>query len=169
MTRSLQLFVLNSLLLFSVSLPFFVSLFSQNLFSFQHAKVTFDSIIATTDPQYANFTAIITKRSRYESSINVTINYAYVVSKMTVLFTLAIPKDRNDKNYERIVINSNVNICRMMQGITGDFMTKTIMEELHKCVDFEMSCPLPKVGQDISFENPKNLDKFLILGKPPHP
>jgi hypothetical protein len=101
--------------------------------------------VSTSDLEVANFSAVITKNSNDDSVMNMTIDFSQEVSKMMVFFTFSIPKDKNDKNYERTLIKSNVNACRMISGIIGDFLTKMIMEDLHKYADFELKCPFPKV------------------------
>lgn len=78
--------------------------------------------------------------------MNISVNLAYEVSKIMISFSFAVPKDKNDKNFERIIIKSTVNVCKMFQGVMGDFIVKTIMDVLQKSVDFEMKCPFPKVN-----------------------
>lgn len=63
---------------------------------------------------------------------------------MTVYFTFSVPKDKNDKSFEKIIINSNVNVCKMMNGVAGDFITKMIAEDLMKGSNFGV-CPIKKV------------------------
>lgn len=61
---------------------------------------------------------------------------------MTVIFTFSIPKDKSDKNYEKIIMNSNVNICKLMTGVVGDFLSKMIMEDLQRAANFVLKCPI---------------------------
>lgn len=103
------------------------------------------NFVATSDPEIANFSSVIAKNSQGISVMNVTIDFAYEISKMMIFFEFSIPKDKNDKNYEKVLIKSNVNACRMVNGIQGDFLTKMIMEDFKNFADFELKCPLPKV------------------------
>lgn len=64
---------------------------------------------------------------------------------MMVLFSFNVQKDKNDRNYEREVLKTSTNVCRMYQGILGDFLSKTIMDDLHKFIDFDLKCPFKKV------------------------
>lgn len=77
--------------------------------------------------------------------MNITMDFAYDISKMMIYFVFSIAKDKNDKNYEKIILKSNVNACKMISGIQGDFLTKMIMEDFKNFADFELKCPLPKV------------------------
>jgi hypothetical protein len=74
-----------------------------------------------------------------------TINFFYDVSKITIFLTFSIGKDKNDKNYERTVLKTSISACKMMQGVVGDFVTKTMMHTLKDYVDFELKCPFKKV------------------------
>jgi hypothetical protein len=65
---------------------------------------------------------------------------------MTVQFTFAVPKDKNDKNFEKVILNSNVNICKLIGGVVGDFFSKSVLYNLKKSSN-TTSCPMTKVGK----------------------
>lgn len=75
-----------------------------------------------------------------------TINLPHEVNKIMISFTFAIAKDKNDKNYERVVLQSTVNACKMLEGVMGDFLVKMIMENLRKHVLFELKCPFQVIN-----------------------
>lgn len=112
---------------------------------FQDAKIVFDNFVSMNSPENANFSSIISRNSKGDSIMNMTIDLAYEMSKMVIYFTFAVPKEKNDKNYERVIINSNVNVCKMVSGVVGDFLTKMIMDDLKNLTDFELKCPLKPV------------------------
>ena len=62
-----------------------------------------------------------------------------------VQFTLSVAKDKNDRNFEKTILTTNVNICKMLSGVTGDFISRLLKQELHKFADFELKCPFKKV------------------------
>jgi uncharacterized UPF0160 family protein len=97
------------------------------------------------NPIYANFTHNIQKLDSGDTAINITYYYAVDIVKMMIQFEFNVQKDKNDRNYERQLIKSNVNVCRMSQGVLGDFLAKMIMEDIHKFMDFDMMCPFRKV------------------------
>jgi hypothetical protein len=78
---------------------------------------------------------------------------------MTTIFTFSIPKDRNDKNFEKIIMNSNVNVCKMMNGVVGDFVSKMIMDDLKRALDYDIQCPMKKVKAR-NFYKKKSLKVF---------
>lgn len=66
-----------------------------------------------------------------------------------IQFTIAIPKDKNDKNFERSLINTHINACRMLSGVVGDFLSKMIMANFQQHADFDMKCPIAKVAKQV--------------------
>jgi hypothetical protein len=60
-------------------------------------------------------------------------------------FELNCQKDRNDRNYEKQIIKSSANFCKMTDGVLGNFLAKMIMENLHEFTDYELKCPFKKV------------------------
>lgn len=108
--------------------------------------MTFESVLQSSASPYANFSARIGKNHNGESYINCSISYGYEITKMTVLFKFSIPQDKNDNDFQKILVNSNVNVCKMMSGVMGDFLSKMIMEDLKKCSNIDLKCPIPKVS-----------------------
>jgi ribosomal protein L6P/L9E len=88
----------------------------------------------------------VVKNSNGEMTLNVTLYYAFEIQKLTAHFTFSVPKNKNDRNYERVLISSSASVCKMLSGVTGDFVTKMIMKDLEKFIDFPLKCPLPKVS-----------------------
>jgi len=107
--------------------------------------MTFDSIISTSNPLYANFSTSINKINVTDTAVNVYFEYFQDVTKFTVKFKLSIPKDKNDQNYEKVLLDSATNVCKMAKGIVGDFLVKMIMEDFSKFADFNITCPWKKV------------------------
>jgi hypothetical protein len=101
--------------------------------------------MATSDPAFANFSSIIFRNERNESSINVSVDFFHDLSTIMIAFKLSVPKNDNDRNYERVVIQSTLSVCKMLQGVMGDFLAKMIMENLKKYATFALKCPFAKV------------------------
>ncbi|KAG5674425.1 hypothetical protein PVAND_004397 [Polypedilum vanderplanki] len=108
------------------------------------ATLIIERILGTSDPKYSNFSSKIFKNENNETTLDITINFAYDIEKILIAFSFSIPKDSNDKNFERILMKSTINACKMLQGIMGDFFVKMIMENLAKHAKFELKCPFPK-------------------------
>jgi hypothetical protein len=101
--------------------------------------------VSESKTEHGNITAVIERNSKGENVLNQTIYTAYDVNNLTVFYTLAVGKDEKDKNYEKVLIRTSVNICRMFQGNQADFIAKTVMNNLANYADFELKCPFKKV------------------------
>lgn len=101
--------------------------------------------MATSNPEIANFSATIGKTPLGETVLNISVNYLSEVSNMTAFFVMSVNKDKNDNNYEKVLVSSSTNVCKMLKGIAADILTKMIMEDIGKSADFELKCPIPKV------------------------
>lgn len=105
----------------------------------------YESITSFSDPKFANFSSQNFKNAKGISVINITIDLTYPITKAMIQFTVSTPKDKNDKNYEKILIQSNINACRLISGVVGDFLSKMIMANLKDHVDFDLKCPISNV------------------------
>jgi len=134
---------------------------------------SFENIIYNSNPAYGNITASLAPVNDSDLLLNVQINLKQDVQRITALLTLAMPKDKNDKNYERIVLKSPANICRLGQGRMGNFVSKMIMEEFGKYADFKVECPFLKVSRNNfhnsllcnSLQGSYNINNFILSDK----
>lgn len=109
--------------------------------------------------KYVNFSTTLFQTPDGRTLLNSSIDYSNDMSKQTIQFSFAVPKDKNDKNYENVIIKSNANLCKIGQGVMGDFIVRMAMEDFHKFADFNITCPFKKGHYTITnFEVP---DKFL--------
>jgi hypothetical protein len=92
--------------------------------------------------------AKIVKNHKGDSVLNLTLTFKEETKIFKLLVTFSVPKDSHDTNYEKVVLQSSINACRMFRGVTGDFISKMIMENMKQFVDFEMKCPIEKVRVD---------------------
>lgn len=88
-----------------------------------------------------------------KSCLNATIYFAHEVFKMSILFKFAIPKDKNDKDFQTVLINSNVNVCKLINGVVGDFLSRMILDDLKKSSQNKLQCPIPQVRNLIDLRN----------------
>jgi hypothetical protein len=75
----------------------------------------------------------------------VTTTFGYDVQKLMILLSFNVQKDSMDKNYEKNIMKTPINVCKMLQGVVGDFMSKMIMEDMHKSQATKSTCPIAKV------------------------
>jgi hypothetical protein len=78
--------------------------------------------------------------------MNITYYYGADIIKEFMQFEIFAQKDKNDRNYERQLIKTTINVCKMVEGTLGDFVAKMIMEDLHNYIDFDLKCPFRRVS-----------------------
>jgi hypothetical protein len=116
-----------------------------NFLSLQESRNKFIKVLTSSNPELANITFQFGENSKKETVFNLTVIYEYELPAMSATFFFAVNKDKNDLNYERVLVKSSINICKMLNGVTGDFLTKMIMEGLGKSAEVSMKCPMQKV------------------------
>lgn len=111
--------------------------------------------MATCNEKYANLTVSIDKKSL----TNITVSVEYELKQVVVFFTFSVPKDKNDISYERVIIRTTTNLCKLIQGVVGDFFIKMFADNLRKSANFELKCPVTKGVYN--FYNIQLDEKFL--------
>ncbi|KAL7045316.1 hypothetical protein ACKWTF_002188 [Chironomus riparius] len=105
----------------------------------------FIKVLTSSNPELANVTFQFGENDKKETIFNLTVVYQYELPSMVATFFFAINKDKHDQNYERVLVKNSINICKMLNGVTGDFLTKMMMESLGKSTDISLKCPMQKV------------------------
>lgn len=116
----------------------------------QSCRITIDNLVSSVNPMYVNLTHNIAKAESGETTFNMTVYYGTEIIKVMALISFNVQKDKNDRNCERELIRTSINICKMAQGVLGDFIAKMIMQDLHKFIDFDMKCPYKKVSRALT-------------------
>jgi hypothetical protein len=136
---SLAPHICGKILIFSPYLSLFLSITLN-----QHAKPFIENIVVNSNSEYANFTASFTNNKEGDLVLNQTINYGFTFDNVILIYTLAIGKDEHDRNYERVLMKTSINICKALKGKASDFVVKTFMENMQK----DFGCPLKKVRNE---------------------
>jgi len=92
---------------------------------------------------YANFSSNTSKVDEV-TTVYVKFNLGQDVPKMIAHFTLAVPRDKYDDSFDNVILKTAANICKMGQGMLGEFISKMIMERIHESSDFRVECPFVK-------------------------
>lgn len=103
-------------------------------------------MLSNVNPEYVNLTHSILQLDSGDTAMNMSLYYAADIVKSIMLIEFNVQKDKTDRNYEKELIKSSTNICKMVQGVFGNFVTKMIMEDLNKFIDFDLTCPFKKVS-----------------------
>jgi uncharacterized UPF0160 family protein len=128
------------------------------------------------NPTYANFTHSIQKLDSGDTLMNLSYYYAVDILQMIIHFEFNVQKDKNDRSYGRQLLKTSTNVCKMSQGVLGDFIARMIMEDLHSVIDFDLKCPFKKVriesklfkkyiNFDLNFQGFYNLKNFVITDR----
>jgi hypothetical protein len=116
----------------------------------QECKISVDNVIFNVNEAYSNITYGIKNLESGDTLFNITAYYAVDIIKMMVYTELNIQKDKNDRNYERQLLKTSTNVCKLSQGVLGDFIAKIIMKDIHEIIDFDLNCPFKKVRMKVS-------------------
>jgi outer membrane cobalamin receptor len=103
-------------------------------------------LTAINNYDVANFSAEIFNDEIHDTVLNVTIEYKEEITKFQIEIKLSTQINENDKNFERELIRTNVNLGKMMNGIQGNYFLRAFMEAFAKSADFEMKLPFKKVS-----------------------
>lgn len=57
-------------------------------------------------------------------------------------FTLSLQKSEKDNDYQNEILRSTINMCKLEDGVRGNFLTKMLMENFYNSSDFSLKCPM---------------------------
>lgn len=115
--------------------------------------------MTTSNSSIGNINVTSIKNSHGESLLNVQIEYYYDLAALFTTFIIAVPSDEKDKDFQKELLRSTINVCKIKQGVMGNFLIKTLMEDFEKYSDFKVECPFKK-GK-LSINKMKITEKFL--------
>lgn len=95
---------------------------------------------------YSTSTSLVRGKSVNTGSlINASVSTFAVIEKSILYLKINLPAHANDENYLKSFLNIVVDIERLYKGISGNFITNGILENLMKSIDFVPKFPFPKV------------------------
>jgi Protein of unknown function (DUF1091) len=62
---------------------------------------------------------------------------------MKVYVTLRV-RTGQSKDYDKVIIKTNVDTCSIQKGIVGSFLVKLVLEKIDLYTNFKFQCPQPK-------------------------
>lgn len=81
----------------------------------------------------------------HDTFINACITISKDVEKVLATFKINFPEDKNDKKFGRQFFRTSINLEKASNGVNGNFLIKSLMENFYKSFDFELKFPLKKV------------------------
>jgi len=115
-------------------------------FRFQGCKIVVDRTEVAFDNKYVNVSVEIATDELTGSVGNMTVvNFNSTFDKVLVYLKVSFPLNDQDKNYQREFLKTTIDAERLFQGVTGNFVAKSLSENLLKSLDFEPKFPLKPV------------------------
>jgi hypothetical protein len=63
---------------------------------------------------------------------------------------LNIPKYEGDVNYQKQFFKTTFDAVKALNGVNGNFLTKTLFEKALESIDFQVKFPVKKVSHEIT-------------------
>jgi hypothetical protein len=101
-------------------------------------------VIISNNYDVANVSVTVFNDGIHDTACNFTIITKQIVTKYKADFKIMSPKDENDKNYERELAKSTIDIEKAMKGALGNYMFRSFFENFAKSADFELKLPFKK-------------------------
>jgi len=106
----------------------------------------FDKLTTTSNYNYANASFEVINDKDGEVLLSFVVDYKVEIFKEQILLKLATQKDAVDQNYERVIFNTPVDICKISEGVRSNIITRVVMENFMKSFDHDLKCPFKKVS-----------------------
>lgn len=108
--------------------------------------MVFDRINSSVDNKTTRIKFDIFNDAVHDTVMNVTIEHLHDVMKIKMLVKVNLPIDQRDKTYQREILQTNVDVEKLLNGITGNFVMQAFMENFLDCIDFEPKLPFRAVS-----------------------
>lgn len=102
------------------------------------------SAVTTYDDRYfENFKFVVFKNAEGDMMHNVSGTLLVELRKMIITFTIRIKSSPKRQDFDLLVFQSNVDTCKVSQGVLGNFVIRSLISTL-KDTNFNFECPLKK-------------------------
>lgn len=91
----------------------------------------------------------------HDSSLDITIINKVVVQSFMLYMTFNLPEDEDDKVYRREIFKTTVDPKKLMDGIYGSYLLKSLFPNFFASADFIPKFPFEKVEFLFSFKSSK--------------
>ncbi|CRK89371.1 CLUMA_CG003126, isoform A [Clunio marinus] len=121
-------------------------------------KITLNNVIYSSDPKYANASAIIWQQNE-KSYLNLTMETFEDLEKMIITVKWGFKTSKNSDS-EISLMNTKINSCKLSEGNRGNPLVRIVMDPFDRCSDFNFTCPFTK--KKFNFFNYSPNEKLLI-------
>jgi hypothetical protein len=102
-------------------------------------------VIVSNNYDVANLTITIFNDGIQDTIVNVKAEVKEIITRVRADVKIMGRKDENDKNFERELFRTNVDVGKAMKGMQGNYLIRTFFESFGKSADFELKLPFKKV------------------------
>lgn len=110
--------------------------------SFQQTKLILTETRTHVNPEFAAINLTLFKLPGNDNLLNFTLETFVEIIRYTGTFTVSVPKNAKDTDYEKQLLKSSVNMCNIDRGVRGNFIVKMLMENFANSSDFTFECPV---------------------------
>jgi hypothetical protein len=113
--------------------------------SFQHSILVLQDLKITPNTKVLKLNYQTHNDGFRSFSMNMTFDTLFVITKLWMFVTVKSPQDINDKNYQKEVLKTVVDVEKSLSGVRNNILVSTIVNSFLKSCDQELKFPLKKV------------------------
>lgn len=130
---------------FAVS-PFGKLFRNGKLLTFQSATLIINKYEMSHNGDLMTDIRIDIKNIKAGSLVNIQFKLLQDVAKMIIYGRFNIPESSGDREYKKEVLQSVIDVDRLFRGVGTNFISKSVIEEFGKTMNFERKFPIKKVS-----------------------
>lgn len=115
--------------------------------------------MSTSNPNVGHINVTFNKNSLGQLLVNVQFEYYMDFNVAFSTYIINVPSHENDNDFQKEVLRSTINLCKIKKGVMGNFFIKLFLENFEKSSDYKMECPFKK-GKS-SIKNMEITDKYI--------
>lgn len=109
---------------------------------------------------YVNVSLSTFQDDKKDSLLNFTATSNVTILKYMGTFKFLLPQSDNDKEYRNQVLQSSIDLCKIHDGVRGNFLVKMMMEDFYNKTDaINLRCP--SAPGTLNLKNFKVTDSFI--------
>lgn len=100
-----------------------------------------------------------------DSLLNFTLTTYVEALKLVTMFSFFVQAHEKDNEYQKQIIKSTADLCKIHDGVRANFITKMLMKNLYASADFVLQCPLkPRAYNIWNYRvSDESIPSYLIL------
>lgn len=118
--------------------------------------------MSTSNPNVGHINVTITKNSLGQVLVNLQFDYYTDFNVAFSTFIINVPSYENDKDFQKELLRSTINLCKIKQGVMGNFFIKLFLENFEKSSDYKMECPFKKGKSSIKNMEITDIPNYLF-------